>query len=51
MMARRDPLMKKMKRVKIITTDRLIPTNPAAFVFRVAVAVGVLDILAYSLRR
>jgi hypothetical protein len=43
--------MKKTKKVRIITTDMVIPTTPAAFVFRVAVVVGVLGILAYSLRR
>jgi hypothetical protein len=50
MTAKREPLMKNTKKVRIITIDRDIPTNPAAFVFKVAVAVG-LDILAYSLRR
>jgi hypothetical protein len=43
--------MKKTKKVRIITTDKLVATKLAAFKFKVAVSVGLLGILAYSLRR
>jgi hypothetical protein len=49
--ASKEPLMKKTKKVRIITTDKLVATKLAAFKFKVAVSVGLLGILAYSLRR